>query len=282
MSLREKIKSFFSRSREKHKLSFIDDVTYREKWSFRVSSFNLSSLLGLYTILVLTATLLLIKYTPLKALFAENDLELRDEVNHTSFLIDSLAEVTASRELYINNLRAILLDEPFNDSTANTLPDSLKNYVPKFKIAPSDSILRNKVEKTYTTGNVAPSAETYEFFFAPVQGIVSQSFNRKKDHNGVDIVTQEDEPIKTCLEGTIILTGWIQSEGNIIVVQHKGDLISIYKHCSAVLKPRGSMVQTGDPIGIVGNSGENSTGPHLHFELWKRGQPIDPEDYISF
>ena len=84
------------------------------------------------------------------------------------------------------------------------------------------------------------------------------------------------------MEGTIILTGWIQTEGNIIIVQHKGDLISIYKHCSAVLKPRGSIVQTGDPIGIVGNTGENSSGPHLHFELWKRGIAINPEDYISF
>ncbi len=282
MSVREKIKSFFGRSRERHKLSFIDDSTYKEKWSFRVSSFNLASLIGLYTILVLISTLLLIKYTPIKALFAEGDAALTEEVNRTSFLIDSLAEVTSSRELYLNNLRAILMDEPFSDSTINNLPDSLQNYSPNFSIAPSDSLLRNKVENTYKSSSVGESTESYEFFFAPVQGIVSQSFNPKKDHNGVDVVTLEDEPIKTCMEGTIILTGWIQTEGNIIIVQHKGDLISIYKHCSALLKPRGSIVQTGDPIGIVGNTGENSSGPHLHFELWKRGIAINPEDYISF
>ena len=282
MSLRENIKSFFSRSREKHKLSFIDDSTYKEKWSFRVSSLNLTSLLALYTILVLISTLLFVKYTPLRALFAEGNAELTEEVNRTSFLIDSLTEVTSSRELYLNNLRAILMDEPMSDSTTNNLPDSLKNYNPNFSIDPSDSILRNKVESTYNSSTVGGSTESYEFFFAPVQGIVSQSFNPKKEHNGVDVVTQEDEPIKACLEGTIILTGWIQTEGNIIVVQHKGDLISIYKHCSAVLKPRGALVQTGDPIGIVGNTGENSYGPHLHFELWKRGIAINPEDFISF
>ena len=112
MSLRENIKSFFSRSREKHKLSFIDDSTYKEKWSFRVSSLNLTSLLALYTILVLISTLLFVKYTPLRALFAEGNAELTEEVNRTSFLIDSLTEVTSSRELYLNNLRAILIDEP--------------------------------------------------------------------------------------------------------------------------------------------------------------------------
>ena len=84
------------------------------------------------------------------------------------------------------------------------------------------------------------------------------------------------------MEGTIILTGWIQSEGNVVAIQHKGDLISVYKHCSAILKDRGEEVKTGDPIAIVGNSGENTTGPHLHFELWKKGYLLNPEEYISF
>jgi len=263
-------------------LSFIDDVTYREKWSFRVSSFNLSALFGLYTIFVFVCTFLLFNYTPLKSLFSEDSAILNAEIQRNSERIDSLSAITHSRELYLNNLRAILNDEPFLDSTTNTLSDTLKNYRPNFTISPSDSLLREKVESSSKSSEIGTVSDSYEFFFAPVQGIVSQSFNLQKKHSGVDIVTVEGEPIKACLEGTIILTGWIQSEGNIIIIQHKGDLISIYKHCSAILKSKGELVQTGDPVGIVGNTGENSTGPHLHFELWKRGLALDPEDFISF
>jgi len=283
VSLSEKIKNYFSQSREKHKLTFIDDSTYQEKWSVRVSSFNLISLLGLYTILILIGALLLAKYTPVRALFiADNGYENQQKIEENTELIDSLYEKIESREIYLQNLRTILSGGEFQDSLTNNLGDTLENYTPDFEKAESDSILREKVESTTYPAVGQNENESYEFFFAPVKGTVSQSFNTNTKHLGVDIVTPKDEPIKACLEGTVILTGWIQSEGKIIAVQHKGDLISIYKHCSAILKERGDQIQTGDPIGIVGNSGENSTGPHLHFELWKKGRPINPEDFIRF
>ncbi len=283
MSLLEKIKNYFRRSREKHKLTFINDSNYHEKWSLRVSSFNLISLLGLYTVVVLVITLLLVRYTPLNSLFVtDNGLYNDQEIERQGELIDSLYEATESNQFLLNNLKTILTDEEFEDSSTNNLDKELENYTPDFTKSSADSILRKKVENAESNKSRYAESESYDFFFAPVKGLVSHSFNEQEGHFGVDVVTLKDEPIKSCLDGTIILTGWVESEGNVIAVQHKGDLISVYKHCSAILKKRGELVKTGDPIGIVGNSGENTTGPHLHFELWKKGHLLNPEEYISF
>lgn len=283
MSLLEKIKNYFRRSREKHKLTFINDSNYHEKWSLRVSSFNLISLLGLYTVVILVITLLLVRYTPLNSLFVtDNGLYNDQEIERQGELIDSLYEATESNQFLLNNLKTILTDEEFEDSSTNNLDKELENYTPDFTKSSADSILRKKVENAESNKSRYAESESYDFFFAPVKGLVSQSFNEQDGHFGVDVVTLKDEPIKSCLDGTIILTGWVESEGNVIAVQHKGDLISVYKHCSAILKKRGELVKTGDPIGIVGNSGENTTGPHLHFELWKKGHLLNPEEYISF
>lgn len=96
------------------------------------------------------------------------------------------------------------------------------------------------------------------------------------------MVTILDEPIKACLDGAVVVAGWIPGEGNIIIIQHNNDLISVYKHCSVLLKKQGDYILTGDPIGIVGNTGENTSGPHLHFEIWKKGIPLNPQEFITF
>ncbi|NOQ73810.1 MAG: peptidoglycan DD-metalloendopeptidase family protein [Crocinitomix sp.] len=283
MSFLEKIKNYFRRSREKHKLTFINDSNYHEKWSLRVSSFNLISLLGLYTLVVLVLSLVLVKYTPLNSLFvSDNSFGDEQEIERQGELIDSLYQATESNQFLLNNLKTILSEEDFVDSTTQNRELDLENYQPDFTKSVEDSMLRKKVENAESNKSRYAESESYDFFFAPVNGLVSRSFNENEGHFGVDIVTLKDEPIKSCLEGTIILTGWIQSEGKVVVVQHKGDLISVYKHCSAILKQRGEQVETGDPIAIVGNSGENTTGPHLHFELWKKGYLLNPEEYISF
>ena len=283
VSFLDKIKNYFKRSREKHKLTFINDSNYHEKWSIRVSSLNLVSLLGLYTVVILVGTLLLVRYTPLKSLFvSDNSFGNEQEIKRQGELIDSLYRATESNQFLLNNLNSILSDEEFEVSTVSNLDQELENYTPDFSKSIADSILRKKVENSESNSARYGESEFYNFFFAPVNGLVSHSFNKKEGHFGVDIVTLKDEPIKACLEGTIILTGWIQSEGNVVAIQHKGDLISVYKHCSAILKGRGEEVKTGDPIAIVGNSGENTTGPHLHFELWKKGCLLNPEDYITF
>jgi murein DD-endopeptidase MepM/ murein hydrolase activator NlpD len=121
-----------------------------------------------------------------------------------------------------------------------------------------------------------------EYFFPPIDGIVTRKFNRNIDHFGVDIVTKSNEPVKAAADGTVVMADWTQESGNVIAIQHRGNIITIYKHNSALLKKVGNFVNSGEVIAIIGNTGELTTGPHLHFELWYNGNPVNPEEFISF
>lgn len=283
MSLREKIRSYFERIREKHKLTFIDDATYDEKWSFRVSTLNLITLLGLYTIIIVTTLFFLIKFTPLGGFFMDSSSnpETIAQVEDNAEQIDSLNAWTRSNQIYLENLFRILNDEPFEDSLSQLNDSIFLNYQPDFTKSKEDSILRDRMEQS-NTQDASGTNRTTGIFYSPVKGTVSKSFNPKKGHLGVDVVTAADEAIKSCLNGTVIFAGWSPDDGNMVIVQHAENLISIYKHCSVLLKTTGDPVREGDPIGIVGNTGETSTGPHLHFELWQRGNPLNPQEFISF
>lgn len=248
-----------------------------------MSMMNLYTLLALYTILIIVLIFVLLRFTPLSGLMTNgaSSSTVAQVESNTKFL-DSLKQVTDSRQKYLDDLSKILNDEPFEDSLYQKNRDSVdENYKPDFSKVKEDSILRYKVENS---GEQSESnrGSNFEFFYSPVTGRVSRSFNTKKNHFGVDVVTKKDDPIKACLDGTVIMTGWQADEGNIVVLQHANELISVYKHCSMIMKDQGEIVQAGDPIAIVGNTGENTTGPHLHFELWKKGKPLNPQDFISF
>jgi murein DD-endopeptidase MepM/ murein hydrolase activator NlpD len=118
------------------------------------------------------------------------------------------------------------------------------------------------------------------FFFVPLQGQLTSGFEQSTKHFGVDIVGKKNEPIKSTLDGTVILSTWTPDQGYVIQVQHQENILSIYKHNSALLKKEGERVKAGEPIAIIGNSGELSTGPHVHFELWYKGTPVDPTKYM--
>ena len=119
-------------------------------------------------------------------------------------------------------------------------------------------------------------------FFTPVKGVITQSFNHKNQHFGVDVVAKENEAIKAVLDGTVALSSWTSETGHVIAILHDNNLFSVYKHNSVLLKREGAKVSAGEAIAIIGNSGELTTGPHLHFELWHNNKPIDPEQYIVF
>lgn len=284
VSASEKIRQFIDQLREKHKLTFINDTTYHEKWSFTVSSLTLISLLIAYTIFIVIILMVLFRFTTLKSVVQSGDTaETRVQIEEQQQAIDSLYALTTSNEKYLDNLMRLLNDEDFNDSTAMKSQDTnYVNYVPNFTKSKEDSILRAKMQNQEVNGVANDNGFSMDFFFPPVNGLVSQSFSITKDHYGVDVSTTADEPIKACLNGTVILAGWVPGEGNIIVIQHSNEFTSIYKHCSVLLKVQGDHVAIGDPIGIVGNTGENTSGPHLHFELWQNGVAMNPQEFISF
>ena len=119
-------------------------------------------------------------------------------------------------------------------------------------------------------------------FYCPLRGAVTNRFDASGNHYGVDIVSNLNEPILSILDGTVVFSGWTLEAGYIIGIQHRNNLISIYKHNSQLLKEMGNRVRAGEAIAIIGNTGEYTTGPHLHFELWHNGKPLNPNDYIVF
>jgi murein DD-endopeptidase MepM/ murein hydrolase activator NlpD len=144
--------------------------------------------------------------------------------------------------------------------------------------------LRIRVEKEDQSSiNLNSKKRNKQFlFFPPLEGFISDSFNLQTNHYGIDLVAKTGAKIKSIGEGTVIVSDWNPQTGYVLGIQHSEDFISFYKHCSVLLKNAGDIITTGENIAIIGNSGELSSGPHLHFELWKSGIPIDPSLYISF
>jgi murein DD-endopeptidase MepM/ murein hydrolase activator NlpD len=282
---KKNIKSRFEKLKAKHKLSFTNETTYHEKWSVRLSSLNLLSLMFLYSVVVIVLFTLLIKYTPIKYLFVSNAniYELNEKLNENSEIIDSLEFKIVVNDAYLKDLHVILNGGDFNDSIYSENIDVDPNYQPDFSSSSNDSVFRSKIESEKLEAlNIDVENVQIGFYMSPVSGKISKSLDLSEGHYGVDIVTRKDEPIKATLEGVVLMSTWTATEGNVIVLQHHNDLISIYKHCSVLLVQNGDKVEIGDPVGIVGNTGEYSTGPHLHFELWQNGIVLNPQEFISF
>lgn len=277
-----RFKTFFSKLREKHDLTYSDEGSYDEKWSLKVSVFNMIMVVALYSIILLFLVFLLFKYTNLKAVFVNVNSEIDiAQVNENAAKIDSLYQKSESTIKYWKDLKRILDNEPFNDSIYSTNVDTLPyNYQPDFIKNEEDSLLRDLVENNFE----APVKEhlNIAFFYAPVKGIVSRSIDIQEGHYGIDVSVEKDAPIQACLEGVIIYSGWDSDVGNVVIIQHPHEILSVYKHCSKIIKKMGDIVQSGDPIAIAGNTGQHTSGPHLHFELWEKGKILNPQDYINF
>ena len=202
--------------REKHKLIFTDDDSYHEMWSFNLSTLNLWSLLLLYSIILIFAVVLLFKFTPLGGMFDTSGGGISNsQVDQNTSTIDSLTEMTESRQKYLDDLRRILSNESFEDSLGNSPDDSLfRNYQPNFEKSKEDSLLRYKVENQSEPDNEIK----YDFFIAPVKGTISKSFNNADKHFGIDVVTTKSEPIKSFPDGTIIFASCTPNDGDIIMI----------------------------------------------------------------
>lgn len=176
------------------------------------------------------------------------------------------------------------------DTTAIAVQNSgLYDSIPLEGASEAEKNLREQVNKNENfTLDISPDKPKTSnnvsgfYFFTPLKGFVTARFEPKKEHYGVDIVAPENSPIKSTLDGVVVMSTYTAETGYVIAIQHNNNLISLYKHCSVLLKKQGDYVNAGDVIAIVGNSGEQTTGPHLHFELWYNGNAIDPEDYLVF
>jgi len=205
---------------------------------------------------------------------------------------DSLERVLRVNTFYLQNIKRVINGElPASDISDTSSDVNAAGYdsINLDKISSSEKELRKEVEQDerFSVGAIthltAGKSTIRGFhFFPPVKGYITESFNAAEQHYGLDIVAPENEPIKSTLDGIVIFANWTAETGYVMAVQHSNNLISLYKHNSVLLKEEGNYVKAGEVIAIIGNTGELTSGPHLHFELWYNGLPLNPEDYLVF
>ena len=279
--------SFWNRVRFKYKLSFINENTLEEVWSFRLSLFSAFVTLTVYAISLITITALIIIMTPIRNyLPGYLDVEVRKEIMENALRADSLERMIQIQDLYLRNVTQIMSGEIELDSIRRI--DSLAQTDVDYQIPRSEAeqayVKDFEQDEKYnlTVLDVNASHSNTFFFYKPVNGMVSSRYQADIRHFGIDIAAKPNESVLATLDGTVVYAGYDPNEGNVIQLQHKNGFISIYKHNETLLKEPGQSVVAGEAIALVGNSGVLSTGPHLHFELWLEGKPVNPEDYIVF
>ena len=273
----------------KYKLVIYNESTLNEKFNMNLTKVNVFTYFGVFTIVLTVLIIILFIVTPLNSFLPRYyDSGIRKEIENNIILMDSLHKEIVIRDLYFRNLKNILEGKELDsivldiDSTFETTDDVV------YTKTKHDSILKNLIaqeEETYlsmvTDESDANSLQNINFY-KPVKGMISAPFDPSQGHYGIDIVAPEDEPILATLGGTIILATWSVNTGYVIQIQHDNNLISVYKHNSELLKKSGQRVHAGETIAIIGNTGELSTGPHLHFELWHNGTPLNAAEYLTY
>lgn len=276
--------------RDKYRFTVVNDHTFEEVWRIILTRYNAFLLISLLLFLIIGGTTALISFTNLREFIpGYPDVEMRRNILLSAIRLDSLSEEIILRDKYFNNLNSIIGGKIPVENIG--LRDTTRNYKKiNFSTSPDESALRAKVEKeerfNLTLGPSAAETPTNFsglHFFPPVKGVVSGKYDVRAKHFGTDIVTVPKAIVSSALDGTVIFTGWTMETGFVIEVQHQNNLISIYKHNASLLKEPGDLVRAGEGISIVGDSGELYTsGPHLHFEIWYKGSPLDPEKHILF
>ena len=275
--------NFFTRLKNKYRFVLMSEDSFEEKLSFSISKLNLLSLLSVVIIIALSLSFALLIFSPLKEYIpGKSSSKMQRDLISLALTSDSLQNQLNIQSLYLNNISSIMKGETLDfikkDSVINTIQDV------NFSKSKADSLLRIEVESEEKSSilDIKKISSENLVFFSPMDGYISDSFNYKTKHYAIDIVGKKGAKISSVLDGTVIISSWNPETGNVIGIQHSNNYISFYKHCSFIIKKVGEYVTIGEHIAVIGNSGELSTGPHLHFELWKNGTPLDPEDYISF
>lgn len=285
----KKRKKIYRKLRNKYRLVIMNDETFEERTSFRLSPLNVFVFFGTVIISLITFTIYIIAFTPLREYIpGYSDVTMRRKMVSLSLKTDSLQQELLSRDIYFQNLRNVI-DGKAGSETLGKRDTATVRYdtIQRLSRSMNDSLLRQEIESQDKYNLASGAADNNSsissfYFFTPLKGTLTSIFEPKKKHFGVDIVSLPNEAIKSTLDGTVVIADWTAETGYVIGVQHGNNVFSLYKHNSALLKSVGDYVKAGEVIAIIGNSGEYTTGPHLHFELWYNGTAVNPSDYISF
>ena len=283
---KEKVR-LWDRLKYKYKLSVINETSYEEVFNFRLSQLHVLTALSVLAVILVVLTILLIAFTDLREFIpGYPDGNMRQMIAQNALRVDSLENELLKRDRFFKSIRLVLNGgdttslERSREDTARYRNDTIR-----FQISEQENEFRAAIEERERFNlslGMKEQNHDYYHFFPPVEGIVTQSFDEKKRHYGTDIVAKANAKVAAVLDGVVIFTDWTVKTGYVIQVQHTNDLISVYKHNSILLKKQGDYVRAGEVLGVVGNTGEESSGPHLHFELWRAGNPPNPEKFFKF
>jgi len=280
-------RKFREKLTNKYRLVVLNENTFEEKLSFKLTRLNVFILGSLFSIALIIGTIFLIAFTHLREYIpGYSSTQLKREATKLVYKADSLQQVLEVNNLYIQKVRALLTGEVSEvlfdkDSVLQAIhyDKDTMNFEPSLE----DLQFRQEIESADRYSIFDEATKDVDIvFFAPVVGTISDGYNLEKKHFAVDIAVEIGTPIKAVADGTVIFAEWTAETGNVIIVRHASGFISIYKHNGALHKHQGDLVKSGEVIASAGNSGEYSTGPHLHFELWNEGYPVDPTKYIDF
>ncbi|MFD0992763.1 M23 family metallopeptidase [Tenacibaculum geojense] len=286
MAKTNKKSKFKQKLTDKYRLVILNEDTFQERFSVKLSRLNAFVFGGVFSIVLIGLTTVLIAFTSLREYIpGYSSTDLKRKARTLTYETDSLKTELALLENYINALKPVLTGEIEAENIDSIQAATRNVQIDEEKLNPTkqDSIFREQLEEgdlfLFTDG-VADKASIV--FFAPVTGNLTQTFDAAEKHFAVDVVAKTDTPVKAVADGTVIFAEWTAETGYVIMVQHSSEFISVYKHNGNLLKEQGDFVKSGEVIASVGSTGELTTGPHLHFELWNNGYPVNPSNYINF
>ena len=287
MKNKKENKGFFKKLFNDYKVVVSSEDTFEERLAFKASKINVFVLMLVYSVILISFTISIVFFTQLRELvpgYSSSDL-----LNRAIYLTqktDSLERQIELNNKFYKSIEDVLSGKTDEFIERDNIPiDSSLNDKNLFSISPNseDSILRNYVD-SQDKFNLTKNELVIEnkMFFSPIKGDITQAFNFEENHFAIDIAADIGTPVKSILDGKILFSEWSVDTGHVIIVDHGDNIVSVYKHNSKSLKEQNDFVQAGEVIAYSGNQGNLSSGPHLHFELWKNGTPIDPEPLLNF
>lgn len=281
---RDKLKKLFQNP---YRIVIFNDLNLHiiKQVRFNARTFVMANVFAIICIIV--GVTVLIAFTPLREYIPGYPTgKMRQMLIRNVLVVDSLDLEIQRRDRYFHDFRAMLAGETDPDTvvkhTAVITPDKVQ-----FKKYDHDSLFKNEIAQEQinlgvNSGSTAKGGVAGLLFFPPLNGMVSGKYDVNIGHFGVDIVGKLNSRISAALDGTVVFAGWTIDTGYVIYIQHEQNLITVYRHNAELLKVQGDKVRAGEAIAIMGNSGKETTGPHLHFEMWINGVSVNPEDYIKF
>ncbi len=278
-----------------YRLVVMNNETFEEVGSYKLTLFNLYILLSSIMVVFAVLIWLMIAYTPLHRYMpgygmGSNSEEVQDLLRK----VDKLEKEVGTYRVYSESIRKVLVGEVTTEEDVPKVNPVVKDTLGDMTLTPSEAeiALREDValdeigeiaREPRTTNLPGANARLEQMYFTPpVTGEVSAEYMPDEQHYGVDILAAKNTAIKAAMDGYVFLSDWTLETGNTIGIQHANNIITFYKHNSELLKKAGSFVKAGEAVAIIGNTGALSNGPHLHFELWYKGKPVNPTEYVDF